>query len=42
VAHIESGKLQPLLAQTYPLREIAKARQDLESKQFLGKLVLIA
>lgn len=41
VRYIESGKLKPLLAKTYPLAEIKQAQSDFKGKQFFGKLVLI-
>ncbi|MDH3669144.1 MAG: zinc-binding dehydrogenase [Paracoccaceae bacterium] len=41
VAHINSGAVRPLVSQTYPLREIAKAQEDFAAKRYPGKLVLI-
>lgn len=41
VAHIEAGRLRPLLADTYPLSEIHAAQTAFEAKRFFGKLVLI-
>lgn len=41
VAHIEAGRLKPLLAKTYPLSEIHQAQTDFDAKGFFGKLVLI-
>jgi len=37
----EGGRLKPLLAGTYPLAQIRRAQEDVLSKQFVGKLVLI-
>ena len=37
----ESGELQPLPVETYPLREAAAAQRRIESGQTLGKLALI-
>jgi alcohol dehydrogenase len=41
VALINDGSIRPLVSQTYPLRDIAKAQADFEAKRFSGKLVLI-
>ena len=41
VEYIESGKLKPLLAKTYPLAEIGQAQEAFKAKQFFGKLVII-
>jgi len=41
VRYIESGKLKPLLAKTYPLADIKQAQSDFKEKQFFGKLVII-
>ena len=38
---IESGALRPLVAGTYPLRELRRAQEDFVSKGFVGKLVVI-
>jgi NADPH:quinone reductase-like Zn-dependent oxidoreductase len=38
---IESGALKPLVAATYPLRELRRAQEDFVSKGFVGKLVVI-
>lgn len=40
VAYIESGDFRPLIARTYPLRDIARAQADFIAKRFTGKLVL--
>lgn len=41
VAHIEAGRLQPLLAKTYPLAQIQEAQAAFAEKRFFGKLVLV-
>jgi NADPH:quinone reductase-like Zn-dependent oxidoreductase len=41
VGHIESGRIKPLLAATYTLKDIARAQQDFKKKAFFGKLVLL-
>lgn len=41
VRYVEAGELRPLVAATYPLRDIAKAQQDFQEKLHVGKLVLI-
>lgn len=41
VSYIERGEIRPVVARTYPLKDIAKAQEDFLSKQFTGKLVLI-
>jgi NADPH:quinone reductase-like Zn-dependent oxidoreductase len=38
---IESGALRPLVAATYPLRELRRAQEDFARKQFIGKLVVL-
>ena len=38
---IESAALKPLVAATYPLRELRRAQEDFTSKGFVGKLVVI-
>jgi NADPH:quinone reductase-like Zn-dependent oxidoreductase len=38
---IESGALRPLVAATYPLRELRRAQEEFASKGFVGKLVVI-
>jgi NADPH:quinone reductase-like Zn-dependent oxidoreductase len=38
---IESGALRPLVAGTYPLRELRRAQEDFMGKQFIGKLVVL-
>jgi NADPH:quinone reductase-like Zn-dependent oxidoreductase len=41
VTLIESGKLRPLLAKTFPLEQLRAAQQFFAEKQFLGKLVIV-
>lgn len=38
--HIDAGELTPLLAGTYPLRDLAAAQEHFVSKSFFGKLVV--
>ncbi|GAA2801217.1 alcohol dehydrogenase family protein [Saccharopolyspora taberi] len=40
VGHITAGELRPLLAGTYPLRELRRAQEDFAAKAFFGKLVV--
>jgi len=40
ITHIESGRVKPLVAETYPLREIANAQAAFTSKGHIGKIVL--
>ncbi len=40
VAMIESGALKPLLAATYPLRELAKAQETFLAKRHVGNIVV--
>ncbi len=39
--YVVSGAIKPLLAATYPLREIARAQDDFKKKQYVGKLVIV-
>jgi NADPH:quinone reductase-like Zn-dependent oxidoreductase len=41
VGYIERGEIRPLVANTYPLRDIAEAQGDFLAKRFTGKLVLV-
>lgn len=41
VAHINAGRVRPLVSKTYPLREIARAQEDFVAKRHPGKLVLL-
>lgn len=38
---MNAGRIKPLVSKTYPLRDIAKAQEDFQSKALPGKLVLI-
>lgn len=40
VSTIESGRIQPLLAHTFPLDQLREAQQTFERKQFFGKIVI--
>lgn len=41
VGYVERGEIEPVVASTYPLREIVRAQEDFLAKSYLGKLVLI-
>jgi len=41
IGYIEAGEIFPVVAKTYPLRDIAKAQEDFLAKSHTGKLVLI-
>ncbi len=41
IKYIEENKIEPLVAKSYPLKEIKKAQLDFLSKKFTGKLVLV-
>jgi NADPH:quinone reductase-like Zn-dependent oxidoreductase len=41
ISYIERNEIRPLVAKTYPLKDIVRAQEDFLSKQFTGKLVLI-
>jgi NADPH:quinone reductase-like Zn-dependent oxidoreductase len=41
VNYVERGEIRPVVAKTYPLRDIIQAQADFMSKQYTGKLVLI-
>ncbi|SLN61018.1 Crotonyl-CoA reductase [Falsiruegeria litorea R37] len=41
VGLMNAGKIRPLISKTYPLRDIAQAQAEFESKTLPGKLVLI-
>lgn len=41
INYIERGDIRPIIAKTYPLKDIAKAQQDFLGKKIFGKLVLI-
>jgi NADPH:quinone reductase-like Zn-dependent oxidoreductase len=41
VSYIKKGQIQPMIAGTYPLSEIAEAQKQLVSRNHVGKIVLI-
>ncbi|MDW4548915.1 alcohol dehydrogenase family protein [Defluviimonas sp. D31] len=41
VSYIEAGSIRPVVAGTYPLKDIVKAQEDFLAKKHTGKLVLI-
>ncbi|GAB3503592.1 alcohol dehydrogenase family protein [Amycolatopsis cihanbeyliensis] len=41
LAYLEAGELRPLLAGSFPLRELAAAQEEFERKNFFGKLVVL-
>ena len=41
IRYIEAGEIRPLVAKTYPLRDMAQAQEDFLAKKHTGKLVLI-
>jgi len=41
VGYVERGEIVPVVARTYPLREIVQAQRDFMAKSFTGKLVLV-
>ena len=41
VGYIERGEIQPMVAATYPLAQIAAAQQAFVDKGFVGKIVLV-
>jgi NADPH:quinone reductase-like Zn-dependent oxidoreductase len=41
VTYIEKREIRPLVAQTYPLKDIVRAQNDFIKKNFIGKLVLL-
>ncbi|MEH6824618.1 MAG: alcohol dehydrogenase family protein [Motiliproteus sp.] len=41
IGYIEQGELKPLVAKTYPLKQLVQAQQDFMAKGFIGKLVLV-
>lgn len=41
IGYIERGEIRPLVAQTYPLRDIARAQQALMRREHTGKIVLV-
>lgn len=40
IAHIEAGRIAPLVAESYRLKDIAKAQAAFERKDHIGKIVL--
>ncbi|WP_135081899.1 alcohol dehydrogenase family protein [Terasakiella sp. SH-1] len=40
ISYIEQGKIKPLVAQTYPLADIAAAQAAFQTKKHVGKIVL--
>nr|WP_282022005.1 alcohol dehydrogenase family protein [Ruegeria faecimaris] len=38
---MNAGRIKPLISKTYPLKDIATAQEDFQSKTFPGKLVLV-
>ena len=41
INYIEADEIRPVVAQTYPLKQIHQAQTDFLSKRFTGKLVLV-
>ena len=41
VSYIEKGEIKPLLAKTFPLKEIVEAQREFTEKKHVGKFVLI-
>jgi NADPH:quinone reductase-like Zn-dependent oxidoreductase len=41
VGYIERGEIKPLIAKTYPLKEIVLAQQEFQLKKHVGKIVLV-
>lgn len=41
IERVNAGEIRPLVSQTYPLRDIARAQEDFQSKRHAGKLVLL-
>ncbi len=41
ITYIENGEIQPVVAGSYPLKEIVQAQQDFIAKKHTGKLVLV-
>jgi len=41
ISYIEKGEIRPLLAKTFPLKEIAEAQREFMEKKHVGKFVLI-
>ena len=41
ISYIEKGEIKPLLAKTFPLKEIVEAQREFTDKKHVGKFVLI-
>lgn len=41
VGYIERGEIKPIVANQYPLRDIAAAQEEFLAKKHVGKIVLI-
>lgn len=41
VEYVERDEIRPLVAKTYPLRDLVQAQRDFVAKRFAGKLVLL-
>jgi NADPH:quinone reductase-like Zn-dependent oxidoreductase len=41
ISYIEASEIRPVVAKTYPLRDIAQAQDDFLAKKHTGKLVLV-
>jgi NADPH:quinone reductase-like Zn-dependent oxidoreductase len=41
ISYIEKGEIKPLIAKTFPLKQIAEAQLEFSKKQHVGKFVLI-
>ena len=41
VGYIERGEIRPVVAKTFPMKDIVRAQQEFLSKQFVGKIVLV-
>ena len=40
IGHVESGRVKPIIAKVYPLKEIVEAQKAFLSKKYTGKIVL--
>jgi len=41
IGYIERNEIKPLVAKSYPLKDIVQAQQDFLAKKYVGKLVLV-
>lgn len=41
ISYIERGEIKPMLARTYPLKDIVTAQKDFSEKKHVGKIVLL-